>query len=273
LGITTQTVTWLKKHSKLLEGSDIVTLGRLYPYLSRQQERHFRKKYNIQSDFMNSFAARYFLDDLNCNSLKELDVSDYQGADIIHNLNCPVPVEHKQKFDVVLDAGTIEHVSDMKTFLTNIFDLLKINGVYIFGTVSNNWIDHGFWQFSPTFFIDLCEANDLELIDLNININGTNFCILNEPYLIKSILFQNGKRTMVNGIIKKGDMKALNLDFIQSKYQRLHKIDNHVNNGALIGIKNILKKLFNEFVHLKILPLTVRILIARIVLKTVKNNV
>ena len=39
-----------------------------------------------------------------------LDASDYEGANILHDLNRPLPDEHKKKYSLLLDGGTLEHV-------------------------------------------------------------------------------------------------------------------------------------------------------------------
>src|SRR5437763_3852117 len=43
-------------------------------------------------------------------SVESLDASDYEGADIVWDLNKAVPDSLKAKYDVVFDGGTSEHV-------------------------------------------------------------------------------------------------------------------------------------------------------------------
>ena len=47
--------------------------------------------------------------------LESLDITDFEGATVIHDLNKPVSEELKARFDVVFDGGTLEHVPDRST--------------------------------------------------------------------------------------------------------------------------------------------------------------
>ena len=89
---------------------------------------------------------------LGATSVDTMDYSPYENATIIHDLNDPVPEELHNQFDYILDAGTIEHIFDVKTVLQNINSMLKVGGVYSVVTNNNNFPGHGFYQFSPEFF-------------------------------------------------------------------------------------------------------------------------
>src|SRR5271156_3187016 len=85
--------------------------------------------------------------------MKSMDVSDYEEADIVFDLNHPeLPTELRGAFDIVLDPGTIEHVFHVPNSMKNIFQLLSIGGRVIHTSPSSNHLDHGFYMFSPTFF-------------------------------------------------------------------------------------------------------------------------
>lgn len=92
------------------------------------------------------------------------DVSDYEGADVIFDLNSPsCPDEIKGKCDIVVDGGTIEHVFHLPNALRNIFEFLNVGGRVIHISPSSNHVDHGFYMFSPTLFWDFYTANDFEI--------------------------------------------------------------------------------------------------------------
>ena len=44
-----------------------------------------------------------------------LDCSAFEGAEVIHDLNQPLPEHLASRFDLVLDAGTLEHVFDVRS--------------------------------------------------------------------------------------------------------------------------------------------------------------
>jgi SAM-dependent methyltransferase len=88
-----------------------------------------------------------------------LDFSPYEGAEIVHDLNRPAPEALHDRFDLIVDGGTTEHVFDVRQALTNIARMLKIGGRVIHISPANNWVNHGFYQFSPTLFYDYYGGN------------------------------------------------------------------------------------------------------------------
>jgi hypothetical protein len=97
-----------------------------------------------------------------------MDVSPYQGATHIHDLNDPNPPEELQgQYDQVICDGTLEHVFHWHNALTVAFKLLKVGGILSFGGPVNNWIDHGFYQFSPTLAFDFFLENEWEFLGSN----------------------------------------------------------------------------------------------------------
>lgn len=105
-----------------------------------------------ESIFMNGGHSDNFFSYLGAASVNSMDYSDFEGASIIHDLNIPVPKELRNKFDVVFDGGTTEHVFDVRMVVTNIKNLLKVGGYFIAFTPANNLCGHGFYQFSPEFY-------------------------------------------------------------------------------------------------------------------------
>jgi SAM-dependent methyltransferase len=87
------------------------------------------------------------------------DVSAYEGATLVVDLNQPIPPELHDRFDVVFNCGTMEHVFDVPTVLSNIHSLLKVGGRAIHIAPTSNMVDHGFYCFSPTFFGDYYRVN------------------------------------------------------------------------------------------------------------------
>lgn len=88
-----------------------------------------------------------------------LDVSEYEGAEYVWDLNAPVPQTWEGQFDTILDFGTLEHIFDVKQALWNINRLLKPDGRVIHMLPASNYMEHGFYSFSPTFFYDYYGAN------------------------------------------------------------------------------------------------------------------
>ncbi len=82
-------------------------------------------------------------------TVDSLDVSDFEGATITADLGAPVPPELHDRFDVIYDGGTCEHVFDLPMAFRNIDRMLKTGGVLIGQSPCNNWVNHGFYQLCP----------------------------------------------------------------------------------------------------------------------------
>ncbi len=92
-----------------------------------------------------------------------MDVSTYQGASHIHDLNYPLPRELADQYDTVVSGGTLEHVFDVANALKCLAEMVKVGGTVICGAPMNNWIDHGFYQLSPTLKFDFFSTNEFDL--------------------------------------------------------------------------------------------------------------
>lgn len=113
------------------------------------------------------FAAKQYLAGdtvfkmLGFEQISVLDYSDFEGANIVFDLNSTeLPSELIGKFDVVVDHGTLEHVFHLPNALSNIHRLLKTGGRAITSSPSTNFLDHGFYMFQPTLFVDYYAANN-----------------------------------------------------------------------------------------------------------------
>jgi hypothetical protein len=90
-----------------------------------------------------------------------LDVSSYEGATFVHDLNAPTPPENLiGRYRVVFTGGTLEHCYHFPNALRTATALLEPGGLLVHLGPMNNWIDHGFYQFSPTLWFDLARANN-----------------------------------------------------------------------------------------------------------------
>ncbi|CUH44424.1 class I SAM-dependent methyltransferase [Ruegeria atlantica] len=90
-----------------------------------------------------------FFKALGATTVDSLDISDFEGANLIHDLNAPVPDDLPRDYDLVFDGGTTEHIFDVATCMDNLNTLLAPNGMLCACSPGNNWFAHGFYQFGP----------------------------------------------------------------------------------------------------------------------------
>ena len=97
------------------------------------------------------------------------DYDTFEGCDFTVDLNAPeVPEAHREAYDMVLDAGTLEHVFHLPNALANVSAFTRPGGRVVHLSPSSNHIDHGFYMFSPTLFQDYYTANGFDLPRLDL---------------------------------------------------------------------------------------------------------
>lgn len=134
------------------------------------------KKFNINydEDMLSKIYGRYpidsycFFEMLGFSEVHALDASDYEGADIIHDLNKECNEKYRNQFDVILDGGTLEHVFDIANAMRSLHCMLKKGGIIINLSPLAGYIDHGFYSISPTFFLDWYGANGYLIYSMQI---------------------------------------------------------------------------------------------------------
>jgi SAM-dependent methyltransferase len=164
LGIATGQAEFLIQARRDGVGFDkTLTIGRQNFLVSpRQLEKLFRR--NQFSPAENSPAvleqsldgafgyADQFFRMLGARTVDSLDASPFEGATIVHDLNCPIRPELHRAFDAVVDGGSLEHVFNFPVALQSCMEMVKVGGHLIVITPANNYCGHGFYQFSPELF-------------------------------------------------------------------------------------------------------------------------
>ena len=93
------------------------------------------------------------------------DFTKYEGSEVEWDFNFPIPDEFRNKFDIVIDAGTCEHIFNIAQALSNVQLMLSQGGIAYHGGPLC-WPNHGFYGYNPTLFADFYEANHCEILEL-----------------------------------------------------------------------------------------------------------
>jgi SAM-dependent methyltransferase len=177
MGILASHIHFLAKENKIhaITG-DVLTLGQQSVHCTLEHSKRIIASYGISIPLSNDMDTRNKIPQwrgtkrdnfMNAEALFTLlgaknvyvcDYSPYENADFVFDLNYPVDEEFKEKFDVIFDAGTLEHVFDLPMALANINYMLKKGGRVIVISPASNAIDHGFYSLSPTLFFDYFSA-------------------------------------------------------------------------------------------------------------------
>lgn len=183
-----------------------------------------------------------------------LDYFENEMPTYVADLNEPLKLDLYNKYDMVYDGGTLEHCFNIKGVLSNIINLLKIGGRIVHHVPMTGWVEHGFYQFSPSFFYEFYGANGFANMKAIIHIIGKkSYYIDYDPDLV-SVFNNMNKVTMIFFIGQKlNEVKIIN-EPIQSiwlnKYLKREKLN--VTNGCAFNIqrhlKNFLMKLPQNYI-------------------------
>jgi hypothetical protein len=193
-----------------------------------------------------------FFEYLGAAQVSAMDFSDYEGAAILHDLNLPIGDELKEKFTFVLDGGTTEHVFNFPTALKNAMEMVEIGGHLAIITGGNNFLGHGFYQFSPElFYRTLSAENGFAVKRLIAAEVGGRWFEVSDPQIIKNrVELINDKQTYLMVLAERIARRPIFENTPQqSDYVEMWHGENGSNtaNDAPNLLKEVLKK--NEFVR------------------------
>lgn len=135
---------------------NLLMLGRLKVTLSENQKKNCSKEFNLDLNSFSGYAEKLLLE-MGCTGVKSLDYSDFEGSDIVWNLNqsifqSPSNSELMDTYDIILDFGTTEHVFNPAQSVANSISMLKKNGRLVITLPITGSVDHGLYQFAPNWF-------------------------------------------------------------------------------------------------------------------------
>ena len=127
-------------------------------------------KEDLQKIFNNKEIDTYdFFRLLGFSEVYAVDKFQEDNPNILFDLNEEMlPYELFQKFDYVLDGGTLEHIFNVSQAIKNMANMVKIGGYIIHISPAGGYVDHGFYSFSPTMYQDFYTGNkfNIKKIDL-----------------------------------------------------------------------------------------------------------
>lgn len=85
------------------------------------------------------------------------------------------PIKTNKKFDLVTNAGFMEHVKDLYQGLANMDKLCKVGGYLLNENPrTGNWPGHGYHYFDEKFFLDLAIQAGYEIIEIKNTVSAHN---------------------------------------------------------------------------------------------------
>jgi hypothetical protein len=150
----------------------LLALGRqdvgLGPEALIEMARHHGVSLDAVDELERPLTQESFFRALGFAVVESLDVSDHEDAEHVFDLNRPpadLPESLRSSFDVVLNGGTLEHVFHVVNAMRSSLAMLGDGGVFLHVAPMNNYVDHGFYQISPTWLFDFATANHWEVLE------------------------------------------------------------------------------------------------------------
>jgi hypothetical protein len=111
--------------------------------------------------------AESLLQILGAKTVDSYDYSDYERATHTHDFNEPLEERFKNKYSLVIDGGSLEHIFNFPVAIRNLMEMVDVGGTVISSVPVNNQSGHGFYQISPELYFRIfCEENGFKVIDL-----------------------------------------------------------------------------------------------------------
>jgi SAM-dependent methyltransferase len=210
--------------------SETIMLGRQELFATHEDILRLAKKKGLNNEASKlTFKGKYseeLFKLLGAQQIDSMDFSNYENASVIHDLNKPLPDSLKNKYSVVIDGGTLEHVFNFPEALKSCMGMLKPGGHFIAITPANNQCGHGFYQFSPElFFSSFSEETGFRvlLLFLGADVQGKGireWYAVRDPREVKArVTLSNSSPTQMMVLAQKLEHKSLTeLSPYQSDY-------------------------------------------------------
>lgn len=125
-----------------------------------KNESGFTESAEVWKEMYSGRYAEKLLKYLGAATADSFDFSDYEQATFVHDFNAPISGEHKNKYTLVIDGGSLEHIFNFPIAIKNCMEMTASGGHFISITPSNNNFGHGFYQFSPELFYRVLNADN-----------------------------------------------------------------------------------------------------------------
>jgi hypothetical protein len=220
MGLDIHGLNFLRYAKKKQSFGDTITIGRqginvIEPIV---KELLGTKSYDTKQTYCEQLLTLYF----GATTVESVDKSPYEQATHIHDLNAPLPESMYQKYDTVIDMGTLEHIYNAPQAFKNCSQLCKRGGQILHVLPANNFCGHGFWQFSPELFFSLyCKRNGyMDTVVLVADLSNTaKWFQVSEPAAGKRVSVSSSTALYVLVRTVLG-----NVDFSQSDVQQIYYV-------------------------------------------------
>lgn len=163
MGIGPISFRLLVRHSAQLDLSRVMQVGRQNVFITPQELRSAFPRAQEDALLMGSAPVKYaepLFKILGAACVESCDVNSGEGATHVFDLVSEVPATLLNSYTLVYDGGTSEHCFSPFHAIEHIFQMTASGGHAIFNVPANNLMGHGFWQYTPDFFFQMCRFSN-----------------------------------------------------------------------------------------------------------------
>jgi len=211
----------------------MATLGKQVAYIRPAELKKLSqdlKKPPVTAEF-GQVGEHLFKHFLHSKNITSFDVSDFENATVTHDMNTPIDSKYYNKFDVVYDGGTLEHIFNFPIAIKNVMAMLKVGGHFFSCFGANNYCGHGFYQFSFELMYQIFKPSNgfmvKQMLAMEHPYAGAELSNKYKMYKVKNpedvgqrIMCINGKPIMGHLVAQKlSDVEPFRFGVQQSDYQ------------------------------------------------------
>ncbi len=133
-----------------------------------------------------NFSTKDYFKSIGFRNYKSIDINGAYGSfQFDLNKNIAKTYNFNQKYDLVINNGTGEHVFNQYALFLNFHNLTKVGGIMLNILPFIDWINHGFYNFNPIFFADLAASNNYKIEKISLaNRDGAELKLDTSDYSI-----------------------------------------------------------------------------------------
>lgn len=168
---------------------------------------NFTEKAPPAAAFWSSLGFEYFA----------IDYGGHRNSVALDLNRDAVPANLKGSFDLVVNAGTTEHIANQDNAFRVIHDLARRGGVMLHEVPAGGMINHGFFNYHPRFFQNLAAFNLYEVVRLAVNFG--NRSVMLDDLRVTNIEVDENKQelrhdTVVDYVIRAAFRRQTDKEFV-----------------------------------------------------------
>jgi len=110
---------------------------------------------------------------LGAQEIVSFDSSAAEKATYVHDFNYPLGEEFSDRFSMVLDSGTLEHIFNFPVAIANCMKMVRPGGHLLINTPANGQCGHGLYQFCPDLFYRVLTPENGFVVRSMVTTDGT----------------------------------------------------------------------------------------------------